>query len=139
MSFRFENLMDRVVRFSAKIRLGPSDSQIIFHPFGFCNIGLHKKTDPFIRSKSKNLKHGIGSRIRICLISMSQCGGTGLTYRSYRCVRYGFVVYRTFRSVWCRYRCCADTGTNSGTDVHTGTGGTGIDVVPNLPKCPVPV
>ena len=46
--------------------------------------------------------------------------------------------YRTFRSVRCRYRCCTDTGTNSGTDVHTGTGGTGIDV-PNLPKCLVPV
>ena len=27
-----------------------------------------------------------------------------------------------------------------GTDVHTGTGGAGIDdVVPNVPKCPVPV
>ena len=27
----------------------------------------------------------------------------------------------------------------SGTYVHTGTAGIGIDVVPNLPKCPVPV
>ena len=34
-----------------------------FYPIGFCNIGLHnKKTDPFIRSKSKNLKLGIESR-----------------------------------------------------------------------------
>ena len=49
--------------------------------------------------------------------------------------------YRTFRSVRYRYGWCIDTGTNSGTDVHNdrGTGGTGIDVVPNLPKCPVPV
>ena len=102
--FRFENPMDRVVRFWAKIWFGPSDSQIIFHPIGFCNIRLHKKTDPFIRSKRKNLTLGIGSRIRICLILMSQCGGTGLmSYRSYRSVRYR------------------------------------VDVVTNLPKCPVPV
>ena len=53
------------------------------------------------------------------------CPGTGLmSYRSYRSVRY-------------RYRRC--TGTGSGTYVHTGTAGTGIDVVPNLPNCPVPV
>ena len=49
------------------------------------------------------------------------------------------MLYRSYRSVRYRYRCCTDTGTNSGTDVHTGTGGTGFDVVPNLPKCPVPV
>ena len=47
--------------------------------------------------------------------------------------------YRTHRSVRCRYRCCTDTGTNSGTDIHTVTGGTGINVVPNLPKCTMPV
>ena len=46
--------------------------------------------------------------------------------------------YRTYRSVRYRHR-CTDTGTNSGTDVHTGTAGTGIDAVPNLLTCPVPV
>ena len=40
--------------------------------------------------------------------------------------------YRTFRSIRYRYRCCLDTGTNSSTDVHTGTGGTGTDAVPNV-------
>ena len=37
--------------------------------------------------------------------------------------------YQTYRSVWCRYWC---------TEL-TEVSGTGIDVVPNLPKCPVPV
>ena len=79
-------------------------------------------------------------RVRMSLILTSQCGGTGLmSYRSYRPVRYRVTFYRTFQSVRYRYPCCADTGTNSSTDVHTGTGGTGIDFVPNLPKCPVPV
>ena len=32
-----------------------------FHPVGFCNNGLHKKTDAFFRSKRKNTKLGIGS------------------------------------------------------------------------------
>ena len=64
----------------------------------------------------------------------------------------GLTLYRTHRSVRYRYRCRTDTGTNSGTDVRTGTGGstginvitiaevsgTGIDALPNLPKCPVP-
>ena len=59
-----------------------------------------------------------------------------MSCRSYRCVRYGVMFYRTFRIVRYRYRCCTDTGTNSGTDVHTGTG---INFVPNLPTCPVPV
>ena len=106
-----------------------------------CNIGPHKKTDPFIKSKSKNLKLGIGSdRIRISHILMSQCGGTGLmSYRSYRSVRYLYEsLYRTYQRVRYRYLCCTDTGTTSGTDVHTGTSGTGIDV-PNLTKCPIPV
>ena len=61
-------------------------------------------------------------------------------YRSYRRrAPYRVVFYRTFRSVRYRYRCCIDAGTNSSTAVHIGTGGTGIDVEPNLPKCPVPV
>ena len=54
--------MGRVVRFWPKNwRLGPSGSQIRFYPVGFFFIGLHKKTDPVFRSKSKNLKLGIGS------------------------------------------------------------------------------
>ena len=76
---------------------------------------------------------------------MSQRGGTGLMYRSYRCVQYGVLFYRTltFRSVQYRYPCCTDTDTNSGKDVYTGIRGvhtgTSIDVVPNLPKGSVPV
>ena len=54
--------MNPVVRFWAKIWYGPRDSQIRFYPIGFCNIGLHNEADPFIRSKSKNMKLGIGSR-----------------------------------------------------------------------------
>ena len=49
--------------------------------------------------------------------------------------------YRTYRSVRYRYWCCTEITGVSGTGmkVCTGTGGTGIHVVPNLPKCPVPV
>ena len=80
----------------------------------------------------------------------SQCGGIGLISRqTYRRVRYGLMLCQYCRSIRYRYRCCTDTGTNCGTYVHTGTGcgtyvhagtaGIGIDVVPNLLKCPVPV
>ena len=48
------------------------------------------------------------------------------------------MLYQTHQSVRYQHRCRTDTCTNSGTNVHTDTGGTGIDVVPNLPKCPVP-
>ena len=47
MSFRLEN---------------PTDHRILklrFYPTAFCDIGLHKKTDAFIGSKSKNMKLGI--------------------------------------------------------------------------------
>ena len=39
-------------------------------------------------------------------------------------------MYQTYRSVWYRYWCRTEL---------TEVSGTGIDVVPNLPKCPVPV
>ena len=123
-----------------------SDPQITFFPVGFCNIGRHKKTDPFIRSKSKNLKLGNGS-MRISLILMSQHGDTGWMYRSYRSVRYRVdvepnlpkclvpvsMLYRyryqlRYRHPY-RYRCTKITEVS----------GTGIDVVRNLPKGPVPV
>ena len=104
------------------------------------------------------MKLGIGSRIRICLILMSQCG-TGLMYRSCRCVRYGVVFYRTFRSVRYRYRYGIDvvpipvpTPVQTSIPVPavpvlirtelTELSGTGIDpvlIVPNLTKGPVPV
>ena len=52
--------------FDLRIRWAESsDFQVRFYPDGFCsNIGLHtnKETDQFFRSKSKNLKLGIGSR-----------------------------------------------------------------------------
>ena len=132
MSFRFENPMDRVVTFWAKIVLGPSDSQIRFCPIEFCHIGLHENTDPF----RKNLKFGIGSHENQPYFDV--------TMWWYRVdvapilpmfpVR-GYVL-PNFRSVRYRYPCCTDTCTNFGTDVHTGTG---LDIVPNLPNCPVPV
>ena len=104
------------------------------------------------------MKLGIGSRIRICLILMSQCG-TGLMYRSCRCVRYGVVFYRTFRSVRYRYRYGIDvvpipvpTPVQTSIPVPavpvlirtelTELSGTGIDpvlIVPNLTKGTVPV
>ena len=65
-----------------------------------------------------------------------------MSYRSHRRrAGTGFCFSRTFRSGRYRYGCFIDTGTNSGTYVHTGTVGAGIiiDVVPNLPKSPAPV
>ena len=51
------------------------------------------------------------------------------------------ISYLTYRSVRYRYWCCAEITEVSGTGMKVciGTGGTGIHVVPNLPKCPVPV
>ena len=50
------------------------------------------------------------------------------------------VSYRTYQSVRYRYWCTEITEVSgTGMNVCTGTGGTGIHVVPNLPKCPVPV
>ena len=46
----------------------------------------------------------------------------------------GLMSYRTYRIILYRHRCCTDTGTNSGTKVHTCTSGTGIDVLPSFPK-----
>ena len=122
------------------ICLGPSDSQIRLFPTRFCNIGLHQKNDPFVTSKSKNLKLGIGSHKSQSDFDVTMWWHRVLmSYRSYRRARYRVLFYRTFRSVRYWYRCCTDPGTKSGTDVHTGSGGTDIDIVPNLPKCPVPV
>ena len=122
----------------SKIWLGPLDS-----PIRFFYVGLHKKADPFIRSKSKNLKLGIGSRknlpyfgvtmwwyrvdvipiLPMCpvrgyiLPNFPKCSvQVSMLYRYRYQLRYG----RPYR--YRRYRYC-----------------TGIDVVPNLPKCPVPV
>ena len=47
--------------------------------------------------------------------------------------------YRFYRRVRYRNPRCIDGGANFGTDAHTDTGGTCIDVVPNLPKCSVPL
>ena len=144
MLFRFENPMDRVVRFWAIIMTWAIDilkSDFIPSDFAISDyIGLHQKTDPFMTSKSKNLKLGIGSRKNQPYFDVTMCWYRVLmSYRSYRRARYRVLFYRTFRSVRYWYRCCTDPGTKSGTDVHTGSGGTDIDIVPNLPKCPVPV
>ena len=87
-----------------------------------------------------------------------------MLYRSYRSVRYRYeslyryrryryryrlskcpvpvlTSYRTYRFVRCPYRCCTELteGSGTGMKVCTGTGGTGIRIAPNLPKCSVPV
>ena len=109
--------MGRVVRFWLISDIIPSEFEI------------HKKTDPIIKSRSKNLELAIELHKNQPYFDV--------TMWQYRVdvrnlpKRPGSVRYRC--------RCCTDTGTNFGTDIHTGTGGTGIDVVPNLPKCPVPV
>ena len=122
----FVGLRIRQAESSDKIwRLEPSGCQLRFYPVPFFNnIGLHKKTDLSFRSKSRSSE---SDRIRRSFILMSKCGGTGLTS------------YQTCQSVRYRHRRYTDTGTKSGTNAHTGNGGTGIEVVPNLPKCPVPV
>ena len=51
-----------------------------------------------------------------------------MTYRTYRSVRYRYSCYTELTEVSC-----------TGMKVCTGTGGTGIHIVPNLPKRPVPV
>ena len=100
---------------------------------------------------------------------LPKCPVPVLMYRTYRSVRYRYwcrtevteasgtgidivpnlptcsvpvlMLYRTYRSVRYRYWCCTELTEVSGTgmNVCTGTDGTGIHVVPNLPKCPVPV
>ena len=53
-----------------------------------------------------------------------------MSSRSYRRVLYRVMLHRTYRSVRYRYWCCTELSEVSGT---------GIDVEPNLPKCPVQV
>ena len=48
--------------------------------------------------------------------------------------------YRTYRNVRYRYWCTEiNEVSGTGMKVCTGTGGTGIHIIPKLPKCPVPV
>ena len=71
-------------------------------------------------------------RVRISLILMSQCGGTGFWCRTDLTddvLGTGFCFFRTYRSIHYRYWCCTPL---------TQVSGTCIDI-PNLPKCPVPV
>ena len=79
-----------------------------------------------------NLKLGIGSHKNQPCFDVTMWWYRVLMYQPYRHARYRGLYYRTYRSVRCRYRSCTDTGTNCGSDVHTGTGCAGIDV-PNLP------
>ena len=155
--------MDRVVRFCAKIGLGPSDSHIRLCLITFYNIGWNKKTDPIRSIESKNLKFGIGSQknlpyfevtmwwYRVDVPILSSCPVPGcdlpkylvpvsmlyqywyqLRYRRpYRYRRFRYLMsYRTYQRVRYRYWCCIELNEVSGT---------GIDVVPNSPKCSVPV
>ena len=71
---------------------------------------------------------------------MSHCGGTGFLCRTDLTDVPGTGLFFTELSEVLGTGIDGSIGTNSGTDVHTGSGtGTGIDVVLNLPKCPVPV
>ena len=134
--FRFENPMDRVVRFRpkvwAKIWLGPSDFEIRFYPIGFGNIGLHKKTDPFIRSKSKNLKLGIGSR-------------KNQPYFDDLIWWYRVDVMPILPKYPVQGWCFTERSEVSGTGIDVvpipvpAPVQTGIEVVPNSPKCLVPI
>ena len=78
-----------------------------------------------------------------CRTEVTEVSGTGIDavpklpkypepvlmlYRNYRSVRYRYESLYRYR----RYRYPCRTGL-------TGVTGTGIDVAPNLPKCPVPV
>ena len=77
-----------------------------------------------MKSKSENLKVGIGSRKNQPDFDVTMWWYRVLMYRSYRRrARYRVLFFRTFRSVRYRYRCRIDTGNNSGTDVHIGNGG----------------
>ena len=133
----FFDLRIRQAESSDKIwRLGPADSEI-----RFCNhIGLHKKTDLFFRSKSTNLKVGIGSHkkqtyfdvkiwpYRVDVVpNLPKCPvPTSMLYR----YRYQLRYKRPYRYRGYRYWCRTEL---------TKVSGNGIDVVPNLSKCPVPV
>ena len=110
-------------------------NQILSHRI--CHIGLRKKTDPFIRSKSKYLKLGIGSRknlpyfdvtlwwyLVVVVPTLPMCSVRGYFLPNFpKCPVPDR--YRRYR-YWCR------------TEL-TEVSGTGIEVVPNLPKGPVPV
>ena len=150
--------MDRVVRLWAKIWLRPSDSQIRFYPIGFCNIGLHKKTGPFIWSKSKSLKLEFGSQKELPYFDVTlwwyrvdvvpilpMCPVRGHVLPNFpKCPVPVLMLYRTYRSVRYRYylpnspKCPALLYRNylSGMKLCNRTSGTGIHVVRNLPKCP---
>ena len=78
-----------------------------------------------------------------CRTEVTEVSGTGIDVvpNLPKCPVPVLMSYRTYRSVRYRYWCCTEITEVSGTGmkVCTGTGGTGIHVVPNLPTCPVPV
>ena len=89
--------------------------------------------------------------------NLPKCPVPVLMYRNYWSVRYRWygcrteltevsgtgilMSYRTYRSGRYRYWFCTElTGVSAtGLQVCTGTVGTGIHIVPNLPSCPIPV
>ena len=116
-----------------------SDSQIRLYPVRSWNSGLNKKTDRFIRWISKNLN----------LVNGAQRNQPYFDVLKWR-YRVDVPILPKCRvSDWCtEFREVSGTSIDvvpipvqnpvQGADVHTGTGGTDIDV-PNVPKCPVPV
>ena len=70
--------------------------------------------------------------------------GMGVVPNLPKCPAPVWVSYRTYRSVRYRYRCCTEHTEVSGTGIDavpnlSSVPGTGIDVVPIIPKRPVPV
>ena len=149
--------MGPVVRFWPKFRrLGPSDSHIRFFPVG-CR--MHKNTDPFFRSKSKNLKlavrlHKNRPFFEITLWQYRVDVAPNLPERPvpvsmFYPYRYQLRCRRPHRY---RCRCFTDTGTNLDTDRrpyrypryrylyfrYLMSHRSYRSVAPNLPRCPVP-
>ena len=124
--------LDLRIRWAQSSDFGPNSddlghrSHMRLFPVGF---RMHKNTDPFSTWKSNNLKLAVRLHKNQPFLEVPTSQ-----------YRVDVAPNSPKRPGSIRYRCqfCTDTGTNFGTDVHTGTGGSGIDVVPNLPKCPVP-
>ena len=89
-----------------------------------------------------------------CRTELTEVSGTGIDvvpnllkcpvtvlmlYRSYRSVRYRYESLYRYRRYRYPYRTELTEVSDTGMKVCTGTSGTGIHIVPNLPKCPVPV
>ena len=147
MSFQYENPVDRVVRLRPKPDLGHRILISDFIPSAFvisnCIRPIHSSDRKVIIWSS------LSDCTIICIMWMSQCGGTGLYFTELsevsgpgidvvpnlsKCPVPLLMLYRTYHSVWYRYWCSHELTEVSGTGmkVCTGTGDTGIHVVMTL-------